>query len=257
MAELELATQQVEVAQAWLIEDATVEALASEDLVAELKRNYELRIGDRPFVRSVRKLYETNGRSLPPEAAALPGETYVVTHAVGVTVVDGAARKVDTVGYRTSFDDPGSTIELAPSTRFKEWFTAGGKFEAGLSAEGYLEAPPELSALVAGAAGIPLGAGAEIHLATEANVVGKVSVSIKTPVIQAVGTASSSAGWQFERGDDPLAGDQVMLQTVVVPRGQESMTFSLQGYAVIDPSWYRRPVRIETPPIEVEVELEG
>ena len=80
-------------------------------------------------------------------------------------------------------------------------------------------------------------------------------MSLKTTQIQAVGRASTTAAWQLDKAGDPLVGDQVLLQTVVIPRGQETIEFELQGYAVIDPGPLRRPVRIETPVLTAEVSL--
>jgi hypothetical protein len=73
--------------------------------------------------------------------------------------------------------------------------------------------------------------------------------------IQAVGQASSEVAWQFNRADKPLIGDQVMVQTVVVPSKQTTLDFEIQATATIDPGLFHRPVRLDGPLLRVTVEL--
>jgi hypothetical protein len=100
-----------------------------------------------------------------------------------------------------------------------------------------------------------LGAGAELQVGAEAHVVGKLTLALKTPKVQAVGNASSRISWQLHKDADPLVGDQVLVQTVVVPKGQEELTFKMQAFAIISPGLFRRPVRVETEEITVKVQL--
>jgi hypothetical protein len=251
--DLDLKTVGVDIAEAWLIEDSAAASFGGEDVVAQLRHDYEVRLGNRPFVRSMRRLYEEGGRQLPPDIAALNGETYIITHGLGVNVVDGKARKIDKIGYRASFRGAGSTIELLPNTRFREYISVGGKLEVQIGADGYVKTPPVKMAV---SQVLQLGAGVELSLATDAKVVGQVSFSVKSVEIQAVGSASSTATWQLDRADYPLVGDQQFLQTIVAPRGQESLEFELQGFAVIDASLFRRPVRVQTETLTVELALE-
>jgi hypothetical protein len=254
METIKIKPQKATVAEPWLIEGPGIEVFApGEDPVEKLLNDYTLQLGDRPYVRSVRKLYELYQKQLPPEIAALRGETYLVTHAVGLIAKTGANR-IDTVGYMASFEDHGSTIELFPNTRFKEYFSISAKFEAGVSADGYAKLPDQVGDLAKDI--INLGAGAELQLSTEAQMVGKLALTIKSPKVQALGNASSTIIWQFNQDDKPLVGDQVMVQTIVVPKGQEKITLKMQAFAMIDPGIFRRPVKIETDTIIAEVELE-
>jgi hypothetical protein len=245
------------VAQEWLLEGRQIAGFAPAAAKAQLK-DLTLQVGDQPIVRSIRRLCQKRGVPLPPEIDALPGETYIITHVVGVLAQTGA-NTVGTLGYTAEFDGKGSTIELLPNTRFKEYISgslsAGLDFSAGLSAEGYAELPKEVGQL-AGLPPVDLGGGAKLELSTAAKVVGKVSFSLKTPKVQAIGTGGSAAAWQFDKDENPLVGDQVMLQTVVVPRGQKRLAFTLQAYMVV-PRWWglRRPVRCETKPLKVVVDL--
>ena len=254
METINLTPQKATVAEPWLIEGPGLAVFApGEDPVQKLLSDYTLQLGNRPYVRSVRKLYELLKKELPPEIAALKGETYLVTHAVGLIAKTGP-NKIDTVGYTASFEGHGSTIDLFPNTRFKEYFSVRTTFEAGVSADGYAKLPDQVGALAKEI--INLGAGAELQLSTETQMVGKLSLTIKSPKVQAVGRASSTVSWQFDKDDKPLVGDQVLVQTIVVPKGQETIDLKMQAFAMIDPGIFHRPVKVETETITAEVELE-
>lgn len=213
---------------------------------------YTLRVGDQPFARSVKRLFELKKMKLPPEIAVLKGETYLITLAVGLSALS-AANRVKIVGFTAHFDGQGATVDLFPKSEFGEYFAVDGKFEAGVSADGYAKVPKEVGALTADV--INLGANAEMRLAAEAKMVGKLSLSLKSPVIQAIGTAASTVQWQFHRDQSPLVGDQVMVQTVVVPAGQKQLTYTLGAHAVIDPGPFSRLVRLESVPVVAAVAL--
>jgi hypothetical protein len=243
----------VSLAQEWLV--ATGEGVLAPD-AAQLSDTYELKVGDRPFARSLRTLFEFRGEPYPPELAALPGEVYAIVHGVGIFVRQGRANKIDAVGYRARFTAPGSTCELMPGSKFRSFasFKVNARMEVSLNADGYAKAPLNLPA---DAQVIPIGADAEVKLGGGASAVGNLSLSLnlKTPEIQAVGQSASEVIWQFNRADTPLVGDQVMVQTVVVPPKQTSLDFTIRAFATIDPSWRRRPVRVDREEVAVTVVL--
>jgi hypothetical protein len=243
-------------AQPWLLSDAERAHYGPEAARPdEVAGNYRLQVGDRPFVRNLRELYTLSGRAMPPELAVLKGDVYLVAHAVGL-IAQAGANNVRILGYQASFTDRGATVELLPNTLFKEWFKANLTFQAGLTVDGHAKLPEEVGAMAQQLPAIDLGLGAKLELGTQAKVVGKLQFSIKSPKIQTVGHASSSVNWQFHRDENPLVGDQVLIQTLLVPAGQESVTFKIQGYAVVGYGWWSAG-RIETSPITALVELPG
>src|SRR5262249_54819345 len=87
---------------------------------------------------------------------------------------------------------------------------------------------------------------AKIRLSSELKMVGRVSFSLLSPVIQAVGLRSSRCEWVFEVEQKPLLGDQVMLQTVLVPPGTPSLRLKARGYALLKTSWISFPAPVYT-----------
>src|SRR5215472_10337767 len=230
------------VAQRWMFEDAEVPAFGrGEDLLRSIESDYVLRIGDRPIARSIRALYGLRKKRLPAEIDVLKGETYLISHAVGVAAARGAGR-VRTLGYSASFAGEGSTVELFPNTSFRETLASQLTFSAIISADGSARVPEQLTRMAQQV--LPIGLGAELALSAEGTTVGRLGLSVKTPRVQAVGQASSRCVWQFDKDQQPLVGDQAMLQTVVLPRGEDTIAFTIQAFAVIDPGVFKRPIRI-------------
>lgn len=240
----------------WLLEGG--EAVFSVDASA-LADTYQLRAGDRPYARSLRTLFELRGVKYPPELAVLPGEVYAIVHAVGMFVPQGRLNRIDAIGYRARFNDPGATTDLLPASKFRKWASLGvdGRVNVGVSADGSIKAPAEMTSLLTSVAPIPLSAEAELRVGGGATMVGNLSLKLRmqTLEIQAVGQASSEVKWQFHRADEPLVGDQVMVQTVVVPSKQTTLGFEIHATATIDPGVFHRPVRLDGPSIRVTVEL--
>jgi hypothetical protein len=252
MTDLQIGEVEHTVAEPWLVEDTAVDAFGEQETVEKLSQRYHLRLGNRPFARSMRAYYAANDRELPPEYAALPGEVYVVTHAVGL-VADDHPGRIGRVNYSASFDGSGSTVDLCPNTRFREWFGADLTFKAAIGANGSA-ALPDIVGQLANTV-IPLAADAELQLAASAKVLGQLKLSVKTPKVQTVGQASTTVTWQLDKDAEPLVGDQVLVQTVVVPREQETLTFQLQAAAMIDRNFVGWPVRLATDAVAVEVGL--
>lgn len=127
----------------------------------------------------------------------------------------------------------------------------------GVGVDGSLKLPAEAASLLSQIAPIPLSAEAELQVGGGTTLVGNVSLKLRlqTLEIQAVGQASSEVQWQFHKSDEPLVGDQVMLQTVVVPKDSTQLEYTIQASALVDPSWFHRPVRLEIPAQKVTVEL--
>lgn len=246
-------SQPTEVSQPWLLEDIDVAHLGTvKDFLEEIPTTYTLSVGDRPIVRSVRQLYELRKKKYPAELDVLKGEAYLIAHAVGVVAKNNQGR-VTRLGYRAWFDGAGTTLDLLPNTTFKEYLAINGKFEADITAEGSAKIPEWAGKLAKEV--INLGAGAELKVSTEAKIIGKLTLSLKSAKIQTVGYASTSATWQFDKDDHPLVGDQAVVQTILVPKGQKKISFHIQGFAELKPGLFQRPIPIQTMVIDVDLDL--
>ena len=219
---------------------------------ADIEKAIQLRVGNRPFARSMTKLFKAQGKKLPADLAALAGECYLIVHSVGI-VAERYDDMIRTIGYQAEFDGQGNTIELLPATKFHKWISGGNKFEAGLAVDGHAKTPSIDTELTG--APISLGGKAELRVSNKADLVGNISMALQTAVIQAVGQSSSVVTWQLDQDDKLMVGDQTLLQTVMVPSSRKNMSFKLSAFAVVDAGWFRRAVRLNTPNVSADVVL--
>jgi hypothetical protein len=65
-----------------------------------------------------------------------------------------------------------------------------------------------------------LGAAASMRYASQASVVGRLSLSLISTKIQVIGVGDNESTWLFERqsGSHPLLGDQTVMQVVLAPK---------------------------------------
>jgi hypothetical protein len=197
------------------------------------KRNVQLRIGKRPLVRSLRDLYEKTGRAIPPDLEVFMSyRIWMITHVVSVVREPGLS-SVKHLDYEVSFPDkPCVTVtDLLPQARFVTRLAVEGKadweFSAGLEANGSISAPPELGALITQSELLSVDghADAKLTLANTGSLVGKISFRVVTSVISAVGVGDTWSRWMFTKEDLPMIGDYIMVQTVLVPRVIETLSF--------------------------------
>jgi hypothetical protein len=186
---LTMAEPEVRLAQAWTVPEVAHLSKTVSGLPDDRKKDYRLSVGDRPVPRSMKKLYELYNKPLPPDIASLNGDVYLIVHAVGL-LAEKKAGATSILGYQASFADRGSTIELYPSTQFKELLSVELGFSAGVKANGHAEAPNLVANL--GKEILDLGVGGKMEISTDAKVLGKLSLSVKTPTIQSVGHSSSA-----------------------------------------------------------------
>src|SRR5687767_10430672 len=107
MEQITLTSQPVHVAQSWLLENLEGAHFGpGEDPVNRLESDYEMRVGDSPIVRNLRKLFELGNKQLPAEIAALKGEPYLIAHAIGARASENP-NNIDRLTYTASFDGYG------------------------------------------------------------------------------------------------------------------------------------------------------
>lgn len=213
-----------------------------------------LRIGDRPIARNLRRLYELSDRQLPDTLEVFTSyDLWLLTHAVSV-IKEGGYKRVRHLGYRMSFQEKPrvTVVDILPQTHFVT--KVGGFFraETDIQLNGEAKVPDSLTELLEEVESISLGG--QIRISAEANVVGRVSFSVMTPVIQAVGVGSNGSEWVFRKDEQPLLGDQLMIQIVLTPRRLREIKFRAQLHAAIT-TFDFLPALLESDWLDLECEL--
>jgi hypothetical protein len=225
-----------------------------------------VRLGNQPIVTNLRKLLERIHGTLPPKMELLfqEKEVYTIVHAIGVTRLKGKA-KVDELHYDAEMIDASGeviqgvqTIDLIPHTRFKDVVKANVSFGGGLSVSGnaMTEIPEEFSNHLLEEY-VSVGGAMNLQLSTSSSFVGKFTYSLKFPVVISTGIASNTCHWMLKPNEDqtPLLGDQLLVQTVAVPKGTDKIKFRVKGTVKVDKGLFFKQHTQHTDEYDLEVNL--
>jgi hypothetical protein len=218
-----------------------------------------VRLANNPIVYNLKKLMELAGKELTPELQLQfqTNDIYLITHAIGVIRISGKTKVVE-LQYNAEIIniENAKTIDLFPKTRFVDRF----KIESGLSgsvkAAGNFSAeiPEELKNSLSGT-NLTLGGDMELELSTNTKFVGKVNYSIQLPVVQSSGVASNHCTWILKPDENPLLGDQLLVQTVSVPKGTDTLIYSIKGLVKVSKGWIHQIEQKETTTQNIYVKL--
>lgn len=220
--------------------------------------NIRLQLGEVPIVRNLRKLFRLKQADMPADLRVLydKSDLYTVTHAIG-TISQGA--RIEELLYEAEIiDQPqAQTIALIPNTQIQSKLSGSLGMDVALSAAGNIsaEVPEEVSAL-AQLTEVDIGGGIKLKTGINGGVKGKFSFSFNFPVVQAMGVASSKCTWLLKPdGSKLLNGDQLMMQTIAVPKGTSTLTYRIASEITADKGWFWKKKKQKTEPIEIAVPL--
>jgi hypothetical protein len=240
-------------------------ALDPDLLVAPSKRTFgtdpdievgrlRLRVGERPVARNLRALYELRKRGLPEDLEVfISYDIWLLTHSVSV-VKEGGFKKIRQIGYQMRFPDkPKVTVlEVLPQTDFVTRFGGFFKSEADIQINGHASVPESLTHLLDMVEYLSFDG--QFTISKQLNVVGRVSFSVITPIIQAVGVGDNGSEWVFKKHDRPLLGDQLMMQIVLTPRRVRRLNFKARVYATVS-SFNLVPARFQSDWLDLQCML--
>ena len=217
-----------------------------------------VRLGNQPIVKDLKKLYEYSAKTVPSDLRVLfeKKDIYLIVHAISAIRLSGSA-KVDELQYIAEIiEEDMQTIDLLPNTTFKEFATIKFGLEGSISGSGNFSAKlPDALTQSLLQDEITLGADMKIQLSTSSSFVGKFTYSSKFPVIQSAGIASNFCNWILNPLDNPLLGDQLLIQTVAVPKGTEKLRYKVQGVCKADRGLFWKQQTMETYKHIIEVDL--
>ncbi|MDQ3110610.1 MAG: hypothetical protein M3R17_12015 [Bacteroidota bacterium] len=222
----------------------------------------KIRLGNEPIVKNLQEILNATGSVIPPEISTLfkTKDIYSVVHAIGALRIEGNA-KVSELQYEAQVKNiPGvQTIDLLPNTTFKDVWQLNMNFEGSMSANGNFSAtiPTELTQALIPNKYVTLGGDIKLQLANNSSFIGKFSCGLKLPVVQSLGIASNTCTWILNPQENPLLGDQLLVQTIAVPKGTQKITYEMFGVLKADKGILWKKQEIKTKVYEVEVVLIG
>jgi len=220
-----------------------------------------VRLGNQPIVRNLKKLLELSNANLPPEIEVLfeKRDIFSIVHGIGAIRVEGDA-DIEELQYHAKVVNINNaqTIDLIPSTKFREALNASVTIEGAMTASGNISAkiPNELTAALLPTY-INLGGDMSVQLSSNASFLGKFVFSVKFPVIQSAGVASDSCSWILSPDENktPLLGDQLLIQFITVPKGITELKFEVYGVVKVDKGIFYSPETKNTGIYEVIAKL--
>ncbi|MEQ1727520.1 MAG: hypothetical protein ABL982_03990 [Vicinamibacterales bacterium] len=217
----------------------------------------DIRIGERPFAVNLQRLYlETHG-ALPPEIAVFDQyDVWLVCHAIGCMRRRGSA-SIRSFGYRARLMEGQPrvyTADVFPRTEFIKRSEGQLVAQVDLGMDGSVSLPHGSHEFVLGAGTGRLGGG--LQLSTRASWVGRLTFAAHTAKVVAIGVGATNSEWMLEVDDEPLLGDQLLYQTVLVPPGTRSLRYAVTAYAMIRPRWIGVSARYETDEVVLTVPLD-
>ncbi len=225
-----------------------------EDRLISVK-GLKIRLGDRPIAKNLRELYKLKRESLPDDIVVYDAyDIWLLFHSIGAIRREGSA-EVKVLGYETKFEneDEVYTIEMLPHSRFCKRFGASFKSVVDLGVEGNVQVPDELKEVLD--AIDLIGGDVKLNLSTDLKLIGRLSFSVITPAIQAIGVGASRCEWCFQAEDKPLLGDQIMIQTVLVRPQTKTLKFKIRGYALVKTGWISFPAMYRTKWLDITCAL--
>lgn len=210
----------------------------------------KVRLGNAPMCFNLERLMQKSNKELPAELQ-LQFETqkiYLITHAIGVVRFKGNAKVVELQYNAEAKNIIGAkTIDLLPRTTFIDKLKIDTGLSGALKAAGNMsvEIPDELKNALSGTS-LSLGGDLELELSTNAKFVGKINYSIQLPVVQSMGVSSNKCTWVLKPDANPLLGDQLLVQTISVPKETENLIFSIKGLIKVDNGWFSKTKEQET-----------
>lgn len=194
-----------------------------------------LRVGQRPIVTNLKGVYLKSHQELPPNFEVFSAyDIWLIAFGVGILRKAGF-REVKQFGLSVTFPEkPRVTVlDVLPQTEFVKRLGSDLKSELALGLNGSARASANVVADIVPTAPLQLSADASLKASAELNVVGNISFSVQTPIIQAIGVGGSCAEWVFKKSDKPLVGDQHMMVTLLTPKNTEDLETTLRLSATI------------------------
>ena len=217
-------------------------------------RRVRLRIGRRPIVHNMRRLYEALSVEYPKDLKLFEQyEVWLFSLRLHL-LKDGGFNSVRKLGCQVKYpeDYAVSIVSQLPDSEFIT--RAGGqvKTSAIFTVTGDVKIP--VIGASAGKASVQIGGG--IHAEASADAHLTLSFSVMSDKIVATGTGDYLGEWSVKRGDQPLLGEQCFLNAVLVPKSQTQLALEMRAYVAVGTP-YLVPARLNTDWIKVVLPLDA
>ncbi|MHC2069747.1 hypothetical protein ACYFX5_19925 [Bremerella sp. T1] len=193
------------------------------------------RIHRRPVAYNFRSLLAKSSKTIPDNFGVFDAyDIWLIEHTFSVVKM-GGYKHVEQVGIHVSLPtSPRFTVlNVLPKSEFVTHLKLGAGIEADIAVDGRLAVPE--SALNDLLEFEELTAGGRLTFSPEVSLVGRVSFSLISRTVQAVGGGDNESLWIFERpfGGTPMFGEQTVVQVVLSPRRRKTIKLKTSLFATV------------------------
>jgi hypothetical protein len=217
-------------------------------------KQIRLRIGRRPTVRNLRKVYEFLSIDYPKDLKLF--DTYEVwLFSFNLHLMkDGGFQSVQQFGCQVKYPQEYavSIVSLLPDSEFITMAGGQVKASATLSATGVAEVPTFGASF--GGAKAQVGGGIHVEASADAKV--NLSFSVMADKVIATGIGDFLSEWSIKRGDKPLLGEQQFLNAVLVPKRQKRLDVQVRAYVTVGTGYFI-PARLNSEWVQMKISLDA
>jgi len=228
------------------------------------EENYVIDIGRAPFAKNVATLFELKGVALPPSYAVFKSyDIWLITFALNI-LKDGSFRKLRQVELNIEYQSPlknvrvpVTIIDVFPQTKFKKIIDGKLMFSASIDLNGKAAISDKISSIIKYSEVFELGG--KLDISTDSEVVCNLSFSLLTPEIVSTGIGNFKSSRLLEKSENyMLLGDQLLMQTVIVPKDTKYLKCKASVAAVATGPFGFLPIRMESKPKKLpDIQLEN
>jgi hypothetical protein len=197
-----------------------------------------------PQAIDLRRLWKLAKQEPDPTIAAGLGRKRPVLVSHGLTALPLAGQRPARVwgmGYKVVlFGVAADTVAVQPSTELVSIAEVGTDATIELGLDGSLEVPSAMRAALSAVPGVSLS---DARVGASVDAKGKLAISFKVwmpRIVSGPGDGSGGAEWALYAQDRALAGYQMLLQTLLVPKSVTRLEFGVTGW-VREAGWFGRP----------------
>jgi hypothetical protein len=202
----------------------------------------EIRVGLGPILQDLTELSKLNSKPLSPELQDLGLRFRLLLLTTSASVIrTGGGKKVTDLQFEVIFPDRAEVIviDTLPKPSYIERASARLKSDlevkAGVKLDGSLDILTGTSS--------PIGLSAGVKMSNEAGYLVNFDYKMRTPSVQVVGKYDKFTLWKLSDAEEPIGGDYIFVQTLLVDKTLEDLAFDIRVRATMSKMLFLSEVR--------------
>lgn len=199
-----------------------------------LKDLISIRIGIKPIIYNLKKLYEMEGKKIPSEIQIFTSyNIWIVNYYVSVLKL-GGYDGIKQIGLKVDYKQPSTIniLDVLPKTEFIKKIDGKLTFDANIGLNGQANFKKNTDKF--SKEDFSFGFGGKLNFSTDNSLVGNLSFSVLSPSIMSTGVGSNLSEWVINKENNPLYGDDLMFTNIIlVDRFTNTIEVNAMVYSTI------------------------